>query len=167
MKEIGVTFEFLKDKKGNLNYKSLQGDQLRAALQKLDLRRFLEERQAAMCRDLWTEFLRIWTLIQKGKREDSQEIKFSAAAWWNLFISEPTGELNGEDWSPGLFTEEDATPYIHIFVEHAHQLVAKHGGLEIFCCDGLEKKGHLLQHFFWDQTMKGGGKQGNPIREVM
>ena len=60
-------------------------------------------------------------------------------------------------FQPGMYAQDEVTPYIHILVDHCPKLAEIHGPLDIFACDGLEKKGHLFQMFFWRRTMKGGG----------
>lgn len=158
MLNIGVRFEFYQGKRGGVTFESLQGKDLKNVLANLKLSKLLNPRREALIPQLWSDFVLILDLIKKGDRQDSAYIKARAKAWWNLFTTPPTGEPNSRERIEGLYLMTDGTPYIHVFVEHCHQLVALHGGLDPFACDGLEKKGHLVQSFFWRRTMHGGGR---------
>lgn len=167
MKKIGVQFEFTQGKKGGISFKSLQGDQLKKTLKEFDLTQLFATERAGLIRQLWDGFLHLLEMIKRGNCHP-QEISSKAKEWWELFCKKPTGGRYEIGRDGGLYSEQDATPYLHVLVEHSSDLVKMVGGLQPFSCDGLEKKGHLVQETFWRKTLKGGGKRKKePIQSIL
>ena len=156
MERIAVPFDFITLKSGEKTFKTMNATQLKTALTSLNLNKILTPDRAARVRILWTEFVYLYDQFRYGKPDSS--LKGRAKIWLGLFTEAQSGEPEEPDHRAGMYNKDDVTPYVHIFIDHCPELLREHGPLDVFACDGLEKKGHLCQVFFWRKTLKGGGK---------
>jgi len=76
---------------------------------------------------IWREFHDIFTSVEKNILK-SDEVKKRKKNWLKDYIS--------------IYHKNTVTPYMHIFVQHLHELVEKHGNISNFNCEALEKSNH-------------------------
>jgi len=156
MRRIGVKFNFFEDSDGKVKYNSLQASDLREVLSTFNLEAVIEKSRAAEAEKIWRGFLKLYDCIRyPGPTHDLEK---DMKSWFDLFTKEQTLEPEEDGYLAPIFHDTDVTPYIHVFQEHCPELRKIHGPLDIFACDGLEKKGHLHQIDFFHSGMKGGGK---------
>ena len=77
---------------------------------------------------LWNNFNNIYNQI-KNNELSSDNVKTVTKDWLRLFVS--------------LFEPKHITPYIHGFVYHLHEMVEKHGDINQYAQEGMEKLNHL------------------------
>ena len=163
MREIGVKFEWSKEAGEDVAFRSLQADDLREVLSRLELSSVLDQKRAEYAERVWRDFLGLYDDIRYNQRTCNLEARMKT--WFSNFTDAQTHDPDHEDFVARLFRETDVTPYIHIFEAHCPKLRTIHGPLDVFACDGLEKKGHLHQMYFFNNTMKGGGK--NKVHPIL
>jgi hypothetical protein len=75
---------------------------------------------------LWRNLYVIISKLRSGCFEDklkfAEEIKLSTSRWLDIFIK--------------TYHEAHITPYIHVLVEHVHEMVAVHGDISLFIMEG-------------------------------
>ncbi|CAG8823311.1 15871_t:CDS:2 [Gigaspora margarita] len=84
-----------------------------------------------------------------------------ARKWLELFLTRSQGNVNSVGFTRGLYWPTDITPYIYVLVYHVPEFIDKHHdiGFAAFSCSGVEKKNHNHISYFFQKTMKGGGKE--------
>jgi len=71
-----------------------------------------------------------------------EEIKQRLQKWTDIFSKS------------GSFNSEKLTPYLHIFCHHLPELIKLHKNINLFTCQGLEKKNELTKFVFHNKTNK-------------
>ncbi|CAG8854023.1 8677_t:CDS:2, partial [Gigaspora margarita] len=84
-----------------------------------------------------------------------------ARKWLELFLTRLQGNINSVGFTRGLYRPTDITPYIYVLVYHVPEFIDKHRdiGFAAFSCSKVEKKYHNHISYFFQKTMKGGGKE--------
>ena len=88
--------------------------------------------------DVLQEFYEMHTLLRSfddfcnGGNADPRirELKFRVKRWLEMF--------------GGIYHHKNITPYMHLLVNHAPDLIERHGSFFIFSAQGLEKLNHLM-----------------------
>ena len=161
MADIGVKFEILKLKTGEITFKTINATSMKIVLKELNLAEILTPVRAGQVRELWTNFIALYDEIRYNAGT-TVGLEERAQSWLKSFTAKQSGEVGETGRIRGMYPQDEVTPYIHVFVDHCPKLRMTHGPLDPFACDGLEKKGHLCQGFFWRKTLKGGGKKKIP-----
>lgn len=75
MKTIGVNFEFFKEKNGSLNFRSLQGNDLKKIMTLFPVSEILPGTRGQLIERLWRDFHNIWLAIQHGEKSQGEDLK--------------------------------------------------------------------------------------------
>ncbi|CAG8719797.1 22689_t:CDS:2 [Gigaspora rosea] len=78
-----------------------------------------------------------------------------------LFLTPSSGNWEAnEEVILGLYLPRDITPYMHVLIYHAAEMmrIHKHWGLKAFSCSAIEKKNHQQVSYFFRKTLKYTGK---------
>jgi hypothetical protein len=85
-----------------------------------------EMKNVEKIQSLWTRLFRIFDTLKHGNYENKEtmasEIKDSTSEWLEDFLE--------------IYHEDHVTPYIHVLVEHVHEMVAMYGDLSLFTTEG-------------------------------
>lgn len=95
----------------------------------------LESSEIELKMKVWTDFYSAYLQLKsaggKGDSVNSNNIlsiKEANKAWLNLFLR--------------AYHSKFVTPYMHLLVVHAHEIIQRYGSLNAFSCQGLEKLDH-------------------------
>jgi len=74
-----------------------------------------------------------------------------ALDWLKEFLSPGVGHPRHSNYSKGLYTKSDITPYIHILIYHVHEFIDLHKqfGLKAFSCSPVERKNGMQTSKFF------------------
>ena len=133
----GFSF-YIGKESGSLKYRELTGpeklklfnnvDRIAALLDGLDTERV--ERIVQIWRDYFDLHKAMCDLgTEKSQLTPAAEFKVKAKEWLKLFLT--------------IFFRANVTPYMHIFVQHASDIVCRRGPLNNFSTQGLEKLNSL------------------------
>jgi len=128
-------------------------------LTEFDLRVLLPEDRAVKIKHLWEGFHSLYIALC-DKNTDSEKFRMDALDWLKEFLSPGVGHPRHSNYSKGLYTKSDITPYIHILIYHIHEFIDLHKqfGLKAFSCSPVERKNGMQTSKFFHKTTKDGGK---------
>ena len=76
----------------------------------------------------------------KNNKLTSQEVQIGTTDWLNEFLQ--------------VYQRSAVTPYIHIFVAHAHEIIQLYGDINKFTCQGIEKLNDLETMYYFRSNNK-------------
>jgi hypothetical protein len=150
MKNAGVAFAFRattdsKEGDGKVAWTSLMGTAMSKVLANFNVAAVVADpARAAKIQNIWRTFWTLFGEVLDWNGGDLAGLQQRLLAWLELFLE--------------LYGVNDITPYIHHFVTHLAEAVARHGGLRRYACEAAEKLNNLHQQSFHRATNKGGGR---------
>ena len=103
--------------------KDLSGKQIKKVLKKINLKKlFPTLNSKETIRRIWKGFYEIDKKISKNII-DYQTLKTKTENWMKDFLS--------------IYTKDNVTPYMHIFVNHFHEFLRLYGDLSVFSEQGM------------------------------
>ena len=127
---------YIKDKKIELS--SLMGPQKERLFQLINLEDYAY--QHVKINDvvkIWKDF---WIIFKEVRNNNLSpiEIKLRTYEWWSTFRK--------------VYHESHETPYIHVFVNHLHELAEIHDDVNSYNQQGLEKLNDLTTTYYFRNT---------------
>ncbi|KAK3710028.1 hypothetical protein QZH41_012418, partial [Actinostola sp. cb2023] len=144
IKGCGVNFSVWKGKDGKLEWTSLMGNDKKRLL-KLLPEKFPEILRPATCEQitkLWKDFRELYHVITSDSPTQTEIKNFHSEAilWAKHLVS-----LNK---LPGYNQINPITPYIHILVYHAFDVLERYDSVKTFSGQGVEKKNDDFRRYF-------------------
>ncbi len=137
MAGLGCTFVFraCKDPQqgdGVTAWTSLEGASMENVLRHLPVAAIVGGERGAAVEKLWKDFMALLDRVDDHKPgADLDQLQADLIVWMTSFLR--------------LYGNADITPYLHIFVCHAVDMVRRHGALRRFKCQTAEKLNNCHQ----------------------
>ena len=96
--------------------------------------------------NVWNGFFSIYFKIKKNEF-DHKNLKEETLKWFGDFLS--------------IYSHEEVTPYMHVFVFHLHEFIELYGDLDSFNLQGLEKKNDIITCQYYRATNRKQTKRAN------
>ena len=149
MNDLNIHFEFYRgNSQGNWNWTSLMGPDKKKMLQHFPVSEFIIGARGVIIENLWREFYQLYEILRKSTHTEEEILKFEEDAknWVRTFCRPTIGQKNSITAIPGLYRNEDVTPYMHMLTMHVpyfmRKLKEKGLSLRLFSTSGIEKKNH-------------------------
>ena len=149
MHDINIHFEFYhSNSQGNWNWTSLMGPDKKKMLQNFPVSEFITGSCEEVIENLWREFHQLYEILRKPSHSEEEILKFEKDAknWVRTFCRPTVGQVNSTTTIPGIYRNEDVTPYMHMFAMHVpyfmRQLKVKGLSFRLFSTCSIEKKNH-------------------------
>jgi len=173
MKKNGIEFNFFKNAKGNLDWPSLNGNNLLKVMINFNLSLILPPSRVETISKLWKNFLDIIYFIDQPNKTIIQieEFEVKVKAWFQLYLAPSVGHRTDKNFVQGGYTSDDVTPYLHCLYSHLKEfmIILLNQSLEFsdFSAEANEKKNHLQVQYFYAHTLKNGGNGDTPITAML
>src|SRR4051794_26204083 len=125
---------------------SLMGSDKKKMLQHFPVNEFIIGTRGITIENLWREFYQLYEILRKPTHTEEEILKFekNAKNWVRTFCRPTIGQINSSTAIPGLYRNEDVTPYMHMLTMYVlyfmQQLKGKGCSLRLFSTSGIEKK---------------------------
>eukprot|EP00732_Lithocolla_globosa_P001729 Lithocolla_globosa_v1_NODE_933_length_3063_cov_11.302859.p2 type:complete len:204 gc:universal NODE_933_length_3063_cov_11.302859:2353-2964(+) len=142
-------------------------------MENIDLKAILPVKRAKQIRELYDEYLELHDIINDCGEKDSDvfpelsnveidQWEKRARAWVATFSRATSTRPN--DWNNDeMYSEDNITPYMHAWMNHAPQQLRRFKNIRKFSSDTVEGKNGDDIRFFFNGTQKGGGKGFNSV----
>jgi hypothetical protein len=119
--------------------RSFNGEEKRKLFSNIDIITMFPNLEKGEAVDkIWKDFYNIYLSVKDNAYNNLtriETIKKNTAEWLALFRR--------------VYQDEHITPYIHIFVQHLHEIVEIHDNVGLYTMQGLEKLNDITtQHYF-------------------
>jgi hypothetical protein len=113
---------------GKIRFRQFTGLEKLKIFEHIDLvSLYPDMRNVETVQSLWSGLYKIFMSLKNGDYENKDEmanfISSSTSEWLALFLT--------------IYHEDHVTPYIHVLVEHVHEMIAMYGDVSLFTTEGI------------------------------
>ena len=134
-------FHASKEKKNEIQWRDLVGPEKLVLFAKINIETmFPDVPKSAAIQQLWTDFKKLYKLLQSEKVSSETASKFGKdAKQWVIDFKQ-------------VYQSKNVTPYIHILAQHVPEFLKKYGNLVQFTQQGMEKLNDKTTVYFARST---------------